>query len=105
MRPFRFEARLFEHRNHVLETLAHHGYCWLVDFGSVDTAHDVYGLEVCGIREEAASERIELLLIELFPDWLYERRYFEDENLGELGWKVLISRDPEDFDDPWKADG
>jgi hypothetical protein len=105
MKPFEFHAELFEFRNAVLETLAEHGFAWLSDFGSIDLQHDVYGLEVTTIREEAIAIAIEKLLRKMFPGWHYRRTFYEDHNLGELGWKVMISRDPEDFEDDWQRVG
>lgn len=102
MTPFEFHPELFEVRNAVLEALADNGFAWLSDFGSVDLQHDVYGLEVTGIRQEADARTIESLLRRMFPGWRYRRTYYEDHNLGELGWKVVISREPERFDDRWK---
>jgi hypothetical protein len=105
MKPFEFHAELFDFRNAVLEALAANGFAWLSDFGSIDLMHDIYGLEVTGIREEADARAIENLLRSMFPDWQYRRNFFEDQNLGEIGWKVMISRDPEDFNDHWKGVG
>ncbi len=28
---------------------------------------------------------------------------YEDQNLGEIGWKIIISREPENFDDEWSG--
>jgi hypothetical protein len=102
MKPFQFHAELFDFRNAVLETLAEHGFAWLSDFGSIDLAHDVYGLEVTAIREEAGARQIERLLRKMFPTWRYRRTFYEDHNAGEIGWKVMISRDPEDCTDHWQ---
>ena len=45
------------------------------------------------------------LLRRMFPAWRYRRTFYEDHNLGELGWKVMISRDPEDYNDDWQRVG
>ena len=102
MKPFEFHAELFELPNAVLEALADAGFAWLSDFGSIDLQHDVCGLEVTGIREEKDAKAIKGLLRRMFPKWRYCRKFYEDRNLGELGWKVMISRDPEDYDDDWQ---
>ena len=102
MEPLEFHPELFELRNTVLEALAEHGFAWLSDFGSVDLVHDVYGLEVCGIRDETDARRIAELLRALFPAWRYTRRYYKDASTREPGWKVIISREPEDFGDRWR---
>jgi hypothetical protein len=105
MKPFEFHAELFDFRNSVMESLSENGFAWLSDYGSIDLAHDVYGLEVTAIRQETDALVIERLLRRLFPGWRFRRTFYEDHNLGELGWKVLISRDPEDFDDRWQRSG
>jgi hypothetical protein len=99
--PFAFHAELFELRTGVLELLADHGYVWLSDFGSIDLAHDIYGIEVCGIREESDARAIERLLRKRFSSWRHSRRYYKDASTREPGWKVLVSRDPEDYGDRW----
>jgi hypothetical protein len=105
MKPFEFHAELFDLRNTMLEALSDNGFAWLSDFGSIDLQHDVYGLEVTAIRKEADAAAIERLLQKMFPEWHYRRTYYEDHNLGELGWKVMISRDSEDYDDNWQSVG
>ena len=102
MKPFEFHAELFDFRNSVFEALSENGFSWLADFGSIDLQHDVYGLEVTAIHEKADAMAIEKLLREMFPGWRYRRTFYEDHNLRELGWKVMISRDPENFDDHWQ---
>ena len=101
MKPFEFHAELFEFRNAVIEMLADNGFAWLSDYGSIDLQHDVFGLEVCAIRLEEDAREIERLLRGMFQDWQYGRTYYEDQNLREIGWKVIISRDAEDCDDNW----
>jgi hypothetical protein len=99
-----FHPELFEVRTRVLETLADNDFIWLSDFGAVDLQHDVYGLEVTAIRSEDLAIGIERLLSRVFPKWRHRRIFFEDQNVGELGWKVMISRFPEDLDDStWKS--
>ncbi len=105
MRPFEFHAELFDFRNTVMEAMSDNGFMWLSDFGSIDLQHDVFGLEVTGIREEADAKAIAALLRRMFAGWRYRRRFYEDQNLGVIGWKVMISRDPEDFDDDWQRAG
>lgn len=105
MKPFEFHAELFDLRNAVLEALSDNGFAWLSDFGSIDLQHDVYGLEVTAIRERTDAVAIERLLRNMFPEWQYRRIFYEDHNHGELGWKVMISRDPEDINDPWHRSG
>ena len=99
MDPFEFHADLFEVRTAVLEELAENGFVWLSDFGAVDLQHDVYGVEVTAIRQESDANAIERLLRDRFPSWRQWRTFYEDHNVGELGWKVMISHSRENFDD------
>ena len=69
MDAFRFSPELFEHRGRVIEQLESVGFSWLSHYSSVDCLHDVYGLEVCGIRERTDAESIQEILIEMFPSW------------------------------------
>ena len=52
MAEFEFHGELFELRGMVMEALEENGFVWLSDFGAIDLRHDIYGLEVTGIREE-----------------------------------------------------
>jgi len=99
MQPFEFHCELFELRNLVLKKLDEHGFVWLSDFGAIDLQHDVYGLEVTAISTEVDARAIEDVLRKLFPAWRHARTFYEDHNVAELGWKVMISRNREVFDD------
>lgn len=99
MDSFAFHPELFELRNDVLELLAEHGFAWLSDYGSVDMLHDVFGLEVCGIHQEEDARDILKLLQRKFVDWRHTRMYHREAYTREPGWKVIISRDPEDYQD------
>jgi hypothetical protein len=102
---FEFHPELFELRTQVIELLAEHDLVWLSDYGAVDLQHDLFGLEVTGIQSEQVAFAIQRILAQEFPKWPYRRTFFEDLNVGELGWKVMISRYPEDFDDiAWKSE-
>jgi hypothetical protein len=101
MKPFEFHPELFELRNAVMEALSENGFAWLSDFGSIDLLQDVYGLEVTGIREEADAKEIAALLRRMFPGSRYRRTYYKD--IGrEIGWKAMIWRDREEYDDDWQ---
>jgi hypothetical protein len=102
MKPFEFHAELFEFRSSVLETLSDNGFAWLSEFGAIDPLHDVYGLEVTAIREESDAVAITGILRKMFPDWRYHRTYYKDHSSREAGWKVVISRDPEEVNDDWQ---
>jgi len=101
VKHFEFHPELFVHRTSALDALSDRGFAWLSDYGSIDVIHDSFGLEVCAIRAEADAENISMLLGRLFPDWHYNRIFYEDENGGEIGWKVIITRDPDEPDDSW----
>ena len=103
MKPFQFHSELFDFRNSVMEALSENGFAWLSHYGAIDLQHDVYGLEVTAILREVDARAIEQLLRRMFPGWRYWRTFYEDHNLRELGWKVMISRDPDDFNDRWKS--
>ncbi len=105
MKPFEFHGELFEMRGIVLDALATNGFVWLSDFSSVDLAHDTYGLEVTGIRDPDRATQIHRLLRTLFPGWLFHQEYYEQENLAEVGWNVIISRDPEQPGDDFLPSG
>jgi hypothetical protein len=60
---------------------------------------------VTGIRQETDAKEIEALPRRMFPGWHYRRTFCEDQNLCEIGWKVMVSREPEDFDDHWQGVG
>ncbi len=105
MTPFEFHADLFDVRTTVAEALADVGLLWLSDYGAIDLRHDVYGMEVTGIREKADARAIDPLLRGLLPGWRHGRTYYEDQNLGELGWKVILARNPEDAGDHWQPAG
>src|SRR5262245_37197396 len=105
MEPFAFHPELFELRERVLEALAERGYEWLSHYGSVDLMHDLYGLEVCGIHDEADVAPITGMLREMFPDWRYTHSYYKEAFTREPGWKVQIWRDPERLGDQWENAG
>lgn len=65
----------------------------------MDLQHDVYGSEVTAIHKESDAKAIEDLLRKQLPDWHFARTFYEEHNLRELGWKVMISRSPETYDD------
>jgi hypothetical protein len=102
MEQFAFHPELFELRNLVMEQLADEGFLWLSHFGSVDLMHDIYGLEVCGIHHEDDAHAILSIVRKMFPSWRHTRMYYVDYSERELGWRVNISRDPEEFEDKWQ---
>jgi hypothetical protein len=102
MADFQFHGELFDLRAMVMEALSENDFVWLSDFGSVDLAHDIYGIEVTGVPDESRADDMHSLLVELLPEWHFRRQFYEAQNLGEIGWKIIISREPENFaDDEW----
>jgi hypothetical protein len=99
MNSFAFHGDLFQTRDRVRLLLANNGFNWLTHFGSIDLLHDVYGLEVTAISSEADAVAIEKLLRKQLREWRNSRVFYESNNVGEIGWKVIISRDPEQFSD------
>ncbi|HTI69507.1 MAG TPA: hypothetical protein VMF06_06060, partial [Candidatus Limnocylindria bacterium] len=94
---FRFEGELFDHRATALEVLDGAGYNPFTDFSSVDLLHDLYGLEICGIRDPNDAHTIKASLCRTFPG----RRYFYViyKHVGrDVGWKFVIHRDREHRD-------
>jgi len=63
--------------------------------------HDVYGIEVCGIREEADTSNIHQILKKMFPTWNIHRTYCKDFG-ADQGFMVTIQRDPEPPDQQWE---
>lgn len=98
--PLRFASELFDARADALEHLADHDVHWFGDFGSIDPLHDVYGLEVCGIRDERDAQRIRALLRELFPRWRHDAVVYKDRG-ADPGWKVKVHRDDEPDREPY----
>lgn len=101
---FRFHAELLELRSGVLDALAQRGFAWLTDFGSVDVDHEQYGIEVTAIRERCAAVHIQRILREVLPSWKHSSSWYEDQNGGELGWKVIVCRDPDGWQGWWFDD-
>jgi hypothetical protein len=69
MDAFRFAPELFGYRNEIVDALSDAGFEWLSHYSSVDPMHDVYGIEVCGIRDRDDAVVIRKLLITMFPAW------------------------------------
>lgn len=69
MDAFRFAPELFEFRNQVQAALSDAGFDWLSHYSAIDPLHDVYGVEVCGIREQEDAVAILQLLTRMFPTW------------------------------------
>ena len=100
---FRFSPELFEHKTKALEVLADNDIVWMVDFSGVDVVHDLYGIEIEGIPDEALATRIMGIMrasfeFELAPvnKWKHSRTYPEHS-----GWVVEINKYPHPEMESW----
>src|SRR5262249_49418228 len=66
-----FHPELFECKGLATEILDAAGFSWLSEYGSIDLLHEEFGLEVCGINEEASVQPIVNVLCSAFPHWHY----------------------------------
>ena len=89
---FDFHGELLEIRAAVIEHLAEQDIAWLSHYGPIDLRHDIYGFEVTAIHDESVAHHVEELLRRFLPAWPYVKTYYEDHNVREIGWKVVISR-------------
>jgi hypothetical protein len=78
MDAFRFSPELFEYRTDIISKLQEHGFDWLTHYGSVDPLHDVFGMEVCGIRETEDAVAILKLLTEMYPSWRARQPWYHE---------------------------
>ncbi len=84
-----FRPELFECRSRAIEILEGAGIVWLSDYSSVDLLHEEYGLEVCGIQQEAKVDPIVEVIQKGFPHWHYHGLCRKD-----CGWKFAIHMFP-----------
>jgi len=101
MDAFRPSPELFELRSDVIATLDREGFQWLSHYSSVDCLHDVYGIEVCGIRAEEDAVAIRKVLMTMFPGWAAGQIYYKDYG-REPGWKAEIHRDRPPKREQWQ---
>jgi hypothetical protein len=88
-RSFSFYPELFDQRADATEVLEDAGIEWLTAYTSIDLLHEEYGLEVCGIQQEADLDTISETLREAFPHWHHCRVCFKDGE-RDPGWKFAI---------------
>lgn len=91
---FSFHPELFEHRGDAIEALADAGLDWLSDYSSVDVLHDLFGLEVCGLREEDEARVALDALRARFPGWRFGHVQLKDWGGRDTGWRAVLHRDP-----------
>jgi Peptidase_C39 like family len=87
---------VFEFRRTMSTELAEHGFEWPSDYGAVDLWADGGRVEVAGIRTAALAAGIGRVLHRLLPHWSYSTVGEAAETAGELGWRVVLTRHPED---------
>ncbi len=102
MGEYTFFGKLFQARAELLELLANHGIVYLTDFGAIDLLHDLYGLEVTGIRHEHVARRILKLTRRAHPFWWHFQILYEADT-AESDWKVVVSWREEVASLPWLA--
>src|SRR5271155_1424834 len=95
MPKFKFEPGLFDLRAKTSDALTEAGFDWFTHYSSIDPMHDVFGIEVCGIREKEHAIKIQAILRRLFWSWKYSRYYLKDWGDMDIGWIVDIHRDRE----------
>ena len=86
---FEFRPELFECRSRASELLADAGLEWSTDYGAIDLLHEEYGLEVCGIQQEAKVDAIVEIMQKGFPHWHYCGLCRKDCG-REPGWRFAI---------------
>ena len=98
----RFSPELFEARTDVIAELSNRGFEWLSHYSSVDPIHDVYGIEVSGIRDSEDAAAILDILCEMFPDWKPGRLRYKDYG-SEPGFKAKVHRDRDRPYESWET--
>ena len=88
-RSFSFYPELFDQRSEATEVLDDAGIEWLTAYTSIDLLHEEYGLEVCGIQQQADLDAIAEALSEAFPHWHHCRVCYKDGE-RDPGWKFAI---------------
>ena len=92
MPPFEFHPELFALRDEARGVLQSVELEWLSDYTAIDVVHDLYGLEVCGIRDEADVPRARRALMKHLQ-WPFSHAYLKDYG-RDPGWKLVVHRNP-----------
>ena len=90
---FIFYPELFDSRNHAIEMLETAGFSCFADYSSIDLLHGEYGLEICGIQNEADVPAIAEALQRAFPHWHHQNVCVHDHS-REPGWTVALCMFP-----------
>ena len=99
---FRFSPDLFQIRLDVIAQLNERNFDWLTHYSSVDPAHDVHGIEVCGIRHHEDAKEILALLKEMFPHWHPACLCYYDCG-AEPGFTARVGRDRDQLEEHWET--
>jgi Peptidase family M23 len=79
------------------------GYDLMSDYSSVEALHDVYGLEVCGVRSPDVALDIVRLLLRRFPGW--NAAWFgPPDGSAAQEWVVQVQRDRDPLPEYWDID-
>ena len=87
-----FHPELFEQRTKAIEALDEAGLVQMSHYSSVECDHELYGVEVNGIREKKNLLVVGKVLRKLFPEWDCEESGLNPEE-GGPGWAYTICRD------------
>jgi hypothetical protein len=90
-----YHPELFECKNRLVSALFDAGYVWMTDYSSIDLCHDVYGLEICGIKNSSDIKNIAKIFKKAFPDWRYMRQWEKGRGSRDEGWLIRIHKIPE----------
>lgn len=87
-----FHPSFFERRATAQEILSKNGFVWMEGYSTIDLAHDLIGLEICGIPTEGEAKRILKVLRLAFPDWSYSSLFLQDFDPRDRGWQVNVHK-------------
>lgn len=101
---WRFAPELFEHRKRVLAALEAANFQWWGDYGTVYPLHDLYGIEISGIRLlEDANVMLDLARDQI-PEWKRTRIWVGYRWGADPNWIVRIHRDAGRPYETWDED-
>lgn len=98
--PAAYYPELLELCQDLTSELTAAGHEALSDYCSVETLHDVHGIEVCGIRSPEVALDIVRVLLRRFRGW--NARWFgPEEGSAEQGWVARVQRDRDTVPEYW----
>jgi len=90
---FKFHSELFAEKAKVEEALAALDFSsFAKDFDCVDCIHDLYGVEICGIKERKTVISILQAVRRLYPKWHGSCQHYDGDE-DDRGWRVRVHRD------------